>query len=84
MINANISRGNETQVISAKGYVPELLTDIAVLVNGIYTQFSNADPNTAAMFRDGLVKMLQDPNSSVWTPIGNQTGIIFQIPDTEE
>lgn len=84
MIKANIGKENENHVINAKGTVPELLTDIAILINGLYTQFANVSPETAAQFRIGLVAMLQDPQSVVWSPLENQTGIIFQSPETEE
>lgn len=81
MIKVNISRENEKQVIEAKGSVQEMLTDLAVLLSGIYNQFQNADPATAAVFRQGVQGMVADPDSPCWKVLGDMTGIIFQTPE---
>ena len=83
MIKANISKENEQQTISASGNIGELMNDVAVLINGIYTQLKNADPASALMFRSGMINMISDTKSPVWQSMGDQTGIIFQKP-TEE
>lgn len=80
MIKADISKNNPQQNIQASGNIPELLSDLALLVNGIYTQFQNADPNTAALFRMGVENMIKDPNGPAWGNPGNQTGIVFRKP----
>lgn len=80
MIKAIIQQ-NERSTVEASGAIPELLTDIAVLVNAIYTQFSNADPATAEMFRTGLIGFISDKESNVWKPMAGQTGIIFPKPE---
>lgn len=84
MIKAEISKENKQQLIRASGNVGELMNDIAVLVNGIYTQLRSADTASALMFRTGMINMLSDRNSPVWQPMGNQTGIVFQKPLQEE
>ena len=81
MIKVNISRENEKQVIEAKGDIPELLTDLALQISGIYNQFQSADPDTAAAFRQGLQGMVADPDGPCWKVLGNITGIIFQSPE---
>lgn len=81
MIKVNISRENEKQVIEAKGSLQEMLTDLAVLLSGIYNQFRNADPDTAAAFRQGLQGMVADPDGPCWKILGDMTGIIFQSPE---
>lgn len=83
MIKVNISRENEKQVIEAKGSVQEMLTDMAVLLSGIYNQFQNADPATAAVFRRGMQAMMADPDSPCWKVLGDMTGISFQTPEEE-
>lgn len=80
MINANISKENKQQVITAAGNVQELMNDTAILINGIYTQLRNADPATALMFRTGITNMFKDANGPVWKPMGGQTGIVFPMP----
>ena len=80
MIKAEISKDNPQQKVQASGNVPELMNDIAILINGIYTQFQNADPTTAALFRAGVENMIKDPNGPAWGTLGNQTGIIFRKP----
>ena len=81
MIRAEISQDNPQQNIQASGSVPDLMKDIAVLINGLYTQFQNADPMTAKLFRIGIENMVNDPNGPVWGSAGNQTGIIFRKPN---
>lgn len=84
MIQANIARGNEKQIIHASGEIPELLTDIIVLVSGIYTQLKGASPETAEMFRTALTKVVQDQNGPMWKAIDGQTGIVFRKPNMDE
>lgn len=84
MIQANISKKNNQQTITAVGDVPELMNDLAIIVNGIYGQLQTASPSAAAQFRFALIGMLSAIDSPVWKPMGNQTGITFRMPDTEE
>lgn len=81
MIKAEINKENPQQNVQASGNVPELMKDIAILISGIYTQFQNADPKTAKLFRMGIENMVNDPNGPVWNATGNQTGIIFKKPN---
>lgn len=83
MIKAEIKK-NAQATITATGSIPELLTDMAVLISGIYTQFKNTSPAAATLFRSGLENMIKDPNGPAWKALGNQTGIIFRQPDTED
>ena len=84
MIQANIAKENENQIVYASGDVPELVTDIIVLVSGIYTQLKNASPETAEQFRSTVTKAARDRNSPMWKEIDGQTGIVFAKPGTEE
>lgn len=84
MIKANINRENQVQEISAKGAVLELMTDVAVLIGGIYTQLHNADPTTAAIFKHGIANMANDPTGPMWQALGNQTGIVFRQPGQDD
>ena len=73
----------ENAVIEANGSIPELLTDIAVVINAIYTQFSTADRASAAAFRAGIKSIVNDSGSIMWRPLEGQTGIIFPKPEGE-
>ena len=84
MIQATISKKNNQQTITAVGDVPELMNDLAILVNGLYSQLMAANPAEAAKFRFGMIGMLSAIDSPVWKPMGNQTGITFQIPKEDE
>ena len=84
MIRANISKNNKQQIITAAGSVPEIMNDMAILINGIYTHLRNADQTTALLFRTGMINMITDYNGPVWQTLGNQTGIIFQLPPQED
>ncbi len=84
MIQANIAKENEKQIIYASGEIPELLTDIALLVSGIYTQLKGASPEAAEMFRTALTKVVQDQNGPMWRAIDGQTGIVFRKPNMDE
>ena len=83
MIQANISKENKQQTITATGSVPELLGNIAVLIGGIYTQFKNTSPGTALLFRQGVMNMVNDPNAPVWQTQSGQIGIVFQKPQND-
>lgn len=80
MIEAKI-RSDITSTVDAAGTVPELLEDVALLINVIYNQFSNVDPGAAEMFRIGLRGFINDKNSAVWKPTEGMTGIIFPKPE---
>ena len=84
MIQANIAKENEKQIVYASGEIPELLTDITVLVSGIYTQLKNASPETAEIFRTALTSVMQDQNGPMWKAIDGQTGIVFRKPNMDE
>ena len=84
MIQANIAKENEKQIVHASGDIPELLTDIIVLVSGIYTQLKSASPETAEQFRSAVTKVAQDQNSPMWKAIDGQTGIVFRKPNMDE
>lgn len=81
MIKAHISKDNKQQIISATGDTPELLSDVAILVSGIYTQLRNNDSAAALIFRTGLKNMANDQTGPMWQSLGDQTGIVFQKPE---
>ncbi len=83
MIRANISRENKQQIIVATGSIPEMVNDVAVLLNGIYNQFNAASPAAAKLFRKGVEDMVKDPNGTIWKAAGNQTGIAFTTREEE-
>lgn len=76
MIKANIKRGEKAE-IQAKGSIPELLGDLAELVNGIHSQFKAVSPTAANLFRAGFESMVNDPQCPMWTPMDGQMGVIF-------
>ena len=84
MIQAIISKKNNQQSIVAEGSIPEMMNDVAILISGIYNQFFATNPASAIQFRVGLTTMINAPDSPVWKPMGNQTGITFRMPDKEE
>ena len=83
MLNAKICKG-EASVIEANGTITELMADVAVLVSGIYNQFLVASPDTAVMFRTGLINLAKDENGPMWQPVDGQKGIIFPRITEEE
>ena len=84
MIKANISKKTNQQTVTATGAVPELMNDLAIIISGIYNQLKTANPAEAVQFRFGMIGMLSAANSPVWTPMGNQIGITFRMPDKED
>ena len=84
MLDVKIGKGLQKQTIIASGSIPELLGDLAVIVSGIHTQFQNADPTAAVMFRQALQAMVADQDGPCWQAMNNQTGIIFQKPEQED
>ena len=78
MLKVDINKNEGKPTIQASGNIPEMLNDIAVLVSAMYTQFNAADPVTAHLFRSGLTKMTNDPDSPMWKALGDQTGIAYR------
>ncbi len=64
--------------INASGNVPELLSDTAMMVNGIYRQLAAVNPELAMAFRYGLVNMAIDPESPMWGNTGDQIGFAIK------
>ena len=80
MIKANIAKENEKQTIEARGSIPEIAGDIAILIAGIYTQLKAAQPAAAERFRQGVQKMVANSNGPCWRERENQTGIAIEMP----
>lgn len=78
MLKIDINKDNGNPVIHASGNIMEILNDIAVMTNTLYTQFQAADTTTAQYFRTGFINMTNDPDSPMWKALGNQTGIVFR------
>lgn len=82
MIKAHIEKGSNTVSVTARGGVPELMNDMALLVSGVHAQLQAADPMVAAMFRTGVINMAMDLNGPFWNT--RQTGIIIQTPEKND
>ena len=84
MLKTNIDKNNPKQIIEATGSIPELMSDVAVLLSGIYRQLNAVSPAAAKCFKQGIENMVKDPKGTMWQAGGNQTGIAFRMFDQEE
>ena len=82
MLKVNIQKG-QASIVEATGTVEEITTDIAVVVNTIYTQFNSVDPETAHALRIAFSALVNEPRGLMWKPLDGQSGIIFQKTDVD-
>ena len=80
MIQANVSKDNEKQVILATGSILDFAFDIAVILSGMHTQMKASDPVAAEAFKTAVQRMVADDNGPCWKPNGDQTGLAINIP----
>ena len=80
MIQANVSKNNEKQHITAGGTLPEIAGDIAVLLSGIHTQLLATSPAAAELFKQAVQKIVADDDGPCWRTQENQTGIAITLP----
>ena len=75
MLKCHLEKETNTGKIEVKGSPIEILTDVAFLINDVYTLFQNNSPIMGDLFRDILRDAVNDDSSPIWKVSGtNKAG----------
>lgn len=87
MLKCHLEKETGTGKIEAKGSPIEILSDVAFLINDVYTLFQNNSPIMGCLFRDILRDAVNDDSSPIWKASGTHKagkdgvkGVSVQIP----
>lgn len=87
MLKCHLEKETGTGKIEVKGSPIEILSDVAFLINDVYTLFQNNSPIMGDLFRDILRDAVNDDSSPVWKVSGTNKagkdgvrGVSVQIP----
>ena len=83
MLKVNVN-GNRSQ-IEATGSTEEIMTDICLIINGIYATMLNRNKELAHIFRKGFTRVVVDPDSVLWDASASRgTGLMMTVPNVHE
>ena len=87
MLKCHLEEEADTCKIEVKGSPIEILSDVAFLINDVYTLFQNNSPIMGCLFRDILRDAVNDDSSPIWKASGTHKagkdgvkGVSVQIP----
>ena len=66
MLKADINGKTGVFNVYAEGNLDEIMTDISTIIAKAYFAMQKNDPKVAALFREGLIFGVTDPNSPLW------------------
>lgn len=70
MIKCHVQRRRRSHVwVKANGSLDELVPEAGVVIALIYSNIHKKDPEAAKEFRNRIIGLLLDPESSVWEEI---------------
>ena len=79
-IKVGRSKGGAASTCTASGDIIEISADVALVINGIYSQLSHSDPMLAQIFRYNLTKLIIDPQNPVWNTAAPGDGMCIIQP----
>ena len=68
------------QYVRCEGSSYDLLAELMISINAIYTQMHKANPMVALAFKRTLLSALADPACPAWVPNAKGAGISFIFP----
>lgn len=68
MIECRLGENTKGRYISAAGTLPELETDLVMLINSIYNSLRNHSPEAAEFFAGSFPRMLTDLKDKIFGP----------------
>lgn len=71
-------------ICTASGDIVEISADVALVINGIYSQLAHSDPVLAQIFRYNLTKLINDPQNPVWNTSAPGDGMCIIQPKNHE
>lgn len=77
-INKN---GGGPSVIEAQGSMLEITSDIAHVINDIYTQVKQSDSIQALLFKEAITQLVTSENTPLWEQQGESVGFCFAVPN---
>lgn len=79
-----ISLGGGSCYIMGNGSLQEITAEVGMVIQALHTQLGQSSPILAKLFRQGLVHLLTDPETPIWTPTDNHTGICITVPNNSK
>lgn len=79
MLEAKVNKGSVR--LKCCGEIAEIAADIAVIVNGIYSQIQEEEEKK--LFKDGIRFLLAN-DTTVWTETRKWTGVYMVLPTSRE
>lgn len=68
MIECRLGKDTNGRYISAAGTIPELETDLVMLINSIYNSLRNHSPEAAETFADAFPRALEELKDAIFGP----------------
>lgn len=75
----NAAGGDDIHVM-ASGDILSIVAEVAIVINGVYTQLSQASPVLGRVFRQNLISLAFDPESPLWEARNADMGICITVP----
>lgn len=76
-----MTRGGDTKVfVMGSGDLFELTAEVAIVINGLYTQLTQSNPVLGKEFRRMISQLLIEPNSPLWEIRTDASGACITIP----
>lgn len=75
----------ERNQIMANGTTEEIMTDLCLVINSLYSAMAGRDKLLASLFRKGITRLVCDPDSALWdTNASCGTGLVISVPRKQE
>lgn len=71
MIKAEVHMETGAVRLQMNGSLKEILVEVTMLLNGIYTTYAKNDPKAAQVFRRALVRAMVDSENDFWSGVSN-------------
>ena len=70
--------------VEGSGSGEDMIFDICVIINEVYSLLHKHNPSDARAFRTLLSGLMADPCSPIWEPSSGSDGICISVPVREE
>lgn len=70
----------DKRYVRCEGSTLDLLAEMLMTINAIYSQMHKANPMVGRVFRKTLVSTLADPDCPTWVPNAKGEGISIILP----
>lgn len=79
-VNINDAGGDTKVFVMGSGDLFELTAEVAIVINGLYTQLTQSNAALGKEFRRMISQLLIEPNSPLWEIRTDTSGACITIP----